>query len=49
VDNLELLLNTGNGTVSVRSSSVLGLFDLGVNYRRVDNLRRILTEKGIIK
>jgi uncharacterized protein (DUF1499 family) len=49
VDNLELLLNKGNGTVSVRSSSVLGLFDLGVNYRRVENLRRILNEKGIIK
>jgi uncharacterized protein (DUF1499 family) len=49
VDNLELLLDSEKGTVSVRSSSVLGLFDLGVNYRRVENLRRILTEKGIVK
>ena len=49
VDNLELLLNPENGTVAVRSSSVLGLFDLGVNNRRVENLRKILTEKGIIK
>jgi len=49
VDNLELLLNSENETVSVRSSSVIALFDLGVNYRRVENLRRILTEKGIVK
>jgi uncharacterized protein (DUF1499 family) len=49
VDNLELLMKPDKGIISVRSSSVLGLFDLGVNYRRVENLRRILTEKGIIK
>lgn len=49
VDNLELLLNPDNEIISVRSSSVIGLFDLGVNYRRVENLRRILTEKGIVK
>jgi uncharacterized protein (DUF1499 family) len=49
VDNLELLINPDKGMISVRSSSVIGLFDLGVNYRRVENLRRILTEKGIIK
>jgi uncharacterized protein (DUF1499 family) len=49
VDNLELLINPDMGIISVRSSSVIGLFDLGVNYRRVENLRRILMEKGIIK
>jgi uncharacterized protein (DUF1499 family) len=49
VDNLELLMMPDKGIISVRSSSVIGLFDLGVNYRRVENLRRILTEKGIIK
>jgi uncharacterized protein (DUF1499 family) len=49
VDNLELLLNPDNETVSVRSSSVIAIFDLGVNYRRVENLRRTLTEKGIVK
>jgi uncharacterized protein (DUF1499 family) len=49
VDNLELLINPDMGIISVRSSSVIGLFDLGVNYRRVENLRSILTEKGIIK
>lgn len=49
VDNLELLLDPGTGIVSVRSSSVLGLFDFGVNYWRVRNLRHMLAEKGIIK
>jgi uncharacterized protein (DUF1499 family) len=49
VDNLELLMNPDKGIISVRSSSVIGLFDLGVNYRRVENLRRILSEKGVIK
>jgi uncharacterized protein (DUF1499 family) len=49
VDNLELLMMPDKGIISVRSASVIGLFDLGVNYRRVENLRRILTEKGIIK
>jgi uncharacterized protein (DUF1499 family) len=49
VDNLELFIDPDKGIISVRSSSVIGLFDLGVNYRRVENLRRILTEKGIVK
>jgi uncharacterized protein (DUF1499 family) len=49
VDDLELLLDADKGVISVRSSSAIGLFDFGVNYRRVENLRKILTEKGIIK
>jgi uncharacterized protein (DUF1499 family) len=49
VDNLEVLITADKGIISVRSSSVIGLFDFGVNYRRVENLRRILTEKGIVK
>jgi uncharacterized protein (DUF1499 family) len=49
VDNLELLLDSDKGIISVRSSSAIGLFDFEVNYLRVENLRKILTEKGIIK
>jgi uncharacterized protein (DUF1499 family) len=49
VDDLELLLDSDKGVISVRSSSAIGLFDLEVNYLRVENLRKILTEKGIIK
>jgi uncharacterized protein (DUF1499 family) len=49
VDNLELLLEPDKGIISVRSSSVIGLFDFGVNYRRVENLRRELIKKGIIR
>jgi uncharacterized protein (DUF1499 family) len=49
VDNLELLLNTDKGIISVRSSSFIAIFDFRVNSSRVENLRRILTEKGIIK
>jgi uncharacterized protein (DUF1499 family) len=49
VDSLELLLDSDKGVISVRSSSAIGLFDFEVNYLRVENLRKILTEKGIIK
>jgi uncharacterized protein (DUF1499 family) len=49
VDNLELLLDSDKRVISVRSSSAIGLFDFGVNYLRVESLRKILTEKGIIK
>jgi len=49
VDDLELLLDSDKGVISVRSSSAIGLFDFEVNYLRVENLRKILTEKGIIK
>jgi uncharacterized protein (DUF1499 family) len=49
VDNLELLLVPDRGIISVRSSSVIGLFDFGVNYLRIRKLRGILTEEGILK
>lgn len=49
VDNLELLLEPEKGIISVRSSSAFGLFDFGVNYFRVEDLRKSLLHKGIIK
>ena len=49
VDNLELLLHSDQNIISVRSSSVIAIFDLGVNHWRVYKLRKQLIEKGVIK
>lgn len=49
VDNLELLAKPGGEVIAVRSASVTGYSDLGVNRRRVEKLRGLLTEKGILK
>lgn len=49
VDNLELLLHPGVNTVSVRSSSMIAIFDLGVNRWRIHKLRKQLEEMKIIK
>ena len=40
VDDLELHLRAGEGTIAVRSASRLGWSDMGVNRRRVDALER---------
>lgn len=48
VDNLELLLQPDQGTISVRSSSTIALFDFGVNRWRVHSLRRQLEEMKVI-
>jgi len=49
VDNLELLLHPVENAVSVRSSSMIAIFDLGVNRRRIHNLIKQLEELNIIK
>jgi len=49
IDDLELQLNPANGKIEIRSASRIGFSDLGVNRRRVENLRQKLTEKGLIK
>jgi uncharacterized protein (DUF1499 family) len=49
VDNLELLLHPGENTISVRSSSMIAIFDLGVNRWRIHKLRKQLEELKIIK
>lgn len=40
VDDLELLLDEGSRVLQVRSASRRGHWDLGVNRRRVEELRR---------
>ena len=49
VDNLELLYQADQHQIAVRSSSVLGLYDLSANRRRVEALRKALIAKGVVK
>jgi uncharacterized protein (DUF1499 family) len=49
VDDLELELRAGEGTIAVRSASRKGYSDFGVNRRRVENLREVLRRRGIVK
>ncbi len=49
VDDLELHLRAAQNVIAVRSAARLGHSDLGVNRRRVENLRRLLTERGVIR
>lgn len=48
-DNLEMLLDPDQKTITVRSAASLGIFDFGVNYFRVRGIRKELSEKGIIE
>jgi len=49
VDDLELHLRTAQGLIAVRSASRLGYGDLGVNRRRVENLRDFLAQRGVVR
>jgi uncharacterized protein (DUF1499 family) len=49
VDDLTLHLTPSNGIIHLRSASRTGYSDLGVNRRRVENLRKKLQQKGIIE
>jgi uncharacterized protein (DUF1499 family) len=49
VDDLELQLIPANGSVAVRSASRLGYSDLGVNRKRVDDLRSRLRAAGVVE
>lgn len=48
IDDLELLLDPASGRIDLRSASRVGYFDLGVNRRRIETLRRSLQENGLI-
>lgn len=48
VDDLEVLL-TPDRELVVRSASRVGSFDFGVNRRRVERLRGLLREAGVIR
>ena len=49
VDDLTLHLTPSNGIIHIRSASRIGYSDLGVNRRRVENLRKKLKQNGIIE
>jgi uncharacterized protein (DUF1499 family) len=48
VDDLELHLRTAEAVIAVRSAARLGYSDLGVNRRRIEDLRALLIERGIV-
>ncbi|MCE3240443.1 MAG: hypothetical protein K0Q83_950 [Deltaproteobacteria bacterium] len=48
VDDLELHLRIAEGVIAVRSASRLGYSDLGVNRRRIEDLRALLIKRGIV-
>jgi len=49
IDDLELKLDPQSKTISIRSASRRGYYDLGVNRRRVENLRKQLKAAGLIR
>jgi uncharacterized protein (DUF1499 family) len=49
VDDLELHLRTAEGLIAVKSASRLGYSDLGVNRRRIEDLRALLAKQGIVR
>jgi uncharacterized protein (DUF1499 family) len=48
VDDLELHLRVAEGVIAVRSAARLGYSDLGVNRRRIEDLRALLIKQGIV-
>ena len=49
VDDLELHLRPTEGIIAVRSASRLGYSDLGVNRRRIEDLRTSLIGRGVVE
>jgi len=49
VDDLEIELREPSATLAVRSASRVGYSDLGVNRRRLDQLRTLLIAKGVLQ
>jgi uncharacterized protein (DUF1499 family) len=49
VDDLELQLRGSEGRIAVRSASRVGYGDLGTNRRRVEQLRTLLVQQGVIR
>ncbi len=48
VDDLELYLRPSLGRIEIRSASRLGWSDMGVNRQRVEALRDLLVDAGIV-
>ncbi len=49
VDFVEVLADPATGVLHVRSSSLLGLSDLGVNRHRVEQLHENLIARGVVR
>lgn len=49
VDDVEFHLRFEVGEIAVRSASRVGYSDLGVNRRRVENLREVLRRDGVVE
>ena len=49
VDDLELQPRPSQGLIAVRSASRLGYGDMGVNRRRVEELRAALIARGVVR
>jgi uncharacterized protein (DUF1499 family) len=49
VDDIELHLRVSDGVIAVRSASRLGCGDLGVNRRRIEELRVALAQRGVVE
>lgn len=49
VDDLQLQWRPGEGVLAVRSASRTGYYDFGVNRRRVEKLRRLLQDRGLLR
>ncbi|MFC1883271.1 DUF1499 domain-containing protein [Thermodesulfobacteriota bacterium] len=49
VDDLEMLLDPVDGSISIRSAARLGKSDFGVNRKRVELLRRMMKDKDLIE
>lgn len=48
IDDLELQFRPEEAVVAVRSASRVGRSDLGANRKRIESLRTLLTEKGLL-
>jgi uncharacterized protein (DUF1499 family) len=49
VDDLELYQRGSQDLIAVRSASRLGYGDMGVNRRRVEHLRAVLVQQGVVR
>ena len=49
VDDVEFQLRPADKTIAVRSASRLGYWDLGVNRRRVEQIRELLRARGVVE
>ncbi|MCW8859657.1 MAG: DUF1499 domain-containing protein [Deltaproteobacteria bacterium] len=49
IDDLEFLLRPEQGEIAIRSAARLGYSDLGVNRKRVESLRALLTGQGLLE